>query len=91
MTHWSASVLLATTVAAAISTTSPPHPTGNAKASAAGLWNAACAVKNEGIDKVNFWVKADNGNGLAFWKRIGGIERTDLVVVSMILGDNPNA
>lgn len=49
------------------------------------------ALKKDGIDKVNFWVEADNGNGLAFWKRIGGIERTDLVVVSMILGDNPNA
>lgn len=49
------------------------------------------ALKAEGIEKVNFWVKADNAAGLAFWKRVGGRERPDLVVVSIILGDNPNA
>lgn len=49
------------------------------------------ALKAEGIEKVNFWVKADNSEGLAFWKHLGGRERTDLVVVSLILGDNPNA
>ena len=29
--------------------------------------------------------------GLAFWNRVGGRERTDLVIVSIITGDNPNA
>ncbi|AMV24920.1 Acetyltransferase YpeA [Gemmata sp. SH-PL17] len=51
----------------------------------------AAALKAEGIEKINFWVKADNAAGLAFWNRIGGRERTDLVIVSLILGDNPNA
>jgi ribosomal protein S18 acetylase RimI-like enzyme len=49
------------------------------------------ALKREGIEKVNFWVKADNRDGLAFWNRVGGRERTDIVTVSIILGDNPNA
>lgn len=49
------------------------------------------ALKADGIEKVNFWVKAGNADGLAFWNRVGGRERTDLVVVSVILGDNPNA
>lgn len=54
---------------------------------------AACleALKAEGIEKVNFWVKADNADGLAFWKRVGGRERSDLLVVSIITGDNENA
>jgi ribosomal protein S18 acetylase RimI-like enzyme len=49
------------------------------------------ALKAEGIEKVNLWVKADNAAGLAFWNRVGGRERTDIVTVSVILGDNPNA
>lgn len=49
------------------------------------------ALKAEGIEKVNFWVKADNAAGLAFWNRLGGRERRDIVTVSIILGDNPNA
>jgi ribosomal protein S18 acetylase RimI-like enzyme len=49
------------------------------------------ALKAEGIEKVNFWVKADNASGLTFWNRLGGRERPDLVTVSIILGDNPNA
>ncbi len=53
--------------------------------------HCAAALKAEGIEKINFWVKADNAAGLAFWNRIGGRERTDLVIVSLILGDNPNA
>lgn len=50
----------------------------------------AAALKAEGIEKINFSVKADNAAGLAFWDRVGGRERTDLVIVSLILGDNPN-
>ena len=49
------------------------------------------ALHAEGIGKVNFWVKADNADGLAFWNRLGGRERPELVTVSIILGDNPNA
>ena len=49
------------------------------------------ALKAEGIEKVNFWVKADNAAGLAFWNRLGGRERTDIVTVSILTGDNPNA
>jgi ribosomal protein S18 acetylase RimI-like enzyme len=49
------------------------------------------ALKAEEMEKVNFWVKADNAAGLAFWHRVGGRERTDLRVVSIITGDNPNA
>lgn len=49
------------------------------------------ALQAEGIAKVNFWVKADNAAGLAFWNRVGGRERPELVTVSIILGDNPNA
>lgn len=48
------------------------------------------ALKCEGIEKVNFWVKAGNAEGMAFWNRLGGRERNDLVVVSIITGDNPN-
>jgi ribosomal protein S18 acetylase RimI-like enzyme len=51
----------------------------------------AAALKAEGIEKLNFWVMADNAAGLAFWKRLGARERTDLVVVSLIAGDSPNA
>ena len=49
------------------------------------------ALRAEGIEKVNFWVKADNAAGLAFWNRLGGRERTDILMVSLILGDNENA
>ena len=49
------------------------------------------ALSAEGIEKVNFWVKADNAACLAFWSRLGGRERTDIVMVSLILGDNENA
>jgi len=49
------------------------------------------SLKAEGIEKVNFWVKADNLAGLAFWNRLGGMQRNDIVTVSIITGDNPNA
>jgi len=51
----------------------------------------AAALKAEGIEKINLWVKADNATGLAFWNRVGGRERHDVVTVSIITGDNPNA
>jgi ribosomal protein S18 acetylase RimI-like enzyme len=51
----------------------------------------AAALKVEGIEKINLWVKADNAAGLAFWNRVGGLARGDIVTVSIITGDNPNA
>src|SRR5262249_44736205 len=45
------------------------------------------ALKAEGIEKVNLWVKGDNTDGLAFWNRVGGRERTEIVTVSIILSD----
>ena len=53
--------------------------------------HCATALRAEGIEKINLTVKADNAAGLAFWKHIGGTERTDLATVSIVLGDNPNA
>jgi ribosomal protein S18 acetylase RimI-like enzyme len=49
------------------------------------------ALKAEGIEKVNLWVKADNAAGKAFWTCVGGHERTDIAMVSIITGDDPNA
>jgi ribosomal protein S18 acetylase RimI-like enzyme len=49
------------------------------------------ALKASGIEKVNLWVKADNEEGLAFWKRLGGQERSDIVMVSIITGNNSDA
>ena len=51
----------------------------------------AAALGAEGVEKINLLVKADNAAGLAFWKRVGGSERTELTVVSIVLSDNPNA
>jgi ribosomal protein S18 acetylase RimI-like enzyme len=49
------------------------------------------ALKAEGIEKVNFFVKADNAGGLAFWLGLGAIRRDELLAVSLILSDDPNA
>jgi ribosomal protein S18 acetylase RimI-like enzyme len=49
------------------------------------------ALKAEGIEKVNLWVKADNSVGRGFWQRVGGRERDDIVMVSIITGDSENA
>jgi ribosomal protein S18 acetylase RimI-like enzyme len=51
----------------------------------------ADALKAEGIEKINLWVYATNTSGLAFWNRVGGRERREIVMVSIITGDNPNA
>ncbi len=50
----------------------------------------AAALRAEGVEKINLWVKADNAAGREFWNRIGGRERTDVLLVSIIPGDNPN-
>jgi ribosomal protein S18 acetylase RimI-like enzyme len=51
----------------------------------------AAALRAEGIEKINLWVKVDNAAGREFWNRIGGRERGDILMVSLITGDNPNA
>jgi ribosomal protein S18 acetylase RimI-like enzyme len=51
----------------------------------------AAALRVEGIEKINLWVKVDNTSGREFWKRVGGRERDDILMVSIITGDNPNA
>jgi ribosomal protein S18 acetylase RimI-like enzyme len=49
------------------------------------------ALKREGIEKINLWVKVDNAAGRAFWNQVGGREREDILMVSLITGDNPKA
>lgn len=49
------------------------------------------ALKAEGIEKVHLWVKADNDAGKSFWNYLGWRERTDIVLMSIVTGDNPNA
>jgi ribosomal protein S18 acetylase RimI-like enzyme len=49
------------------------------------------SLRRDGIEKINLWVKANNAEGRAFWSKIGGHERDDIVMVSIISGDNPNA
>ena len=51
----------------------------------------ALALAAEGIEKINLWVKVDNAAGRACWNRIGARERDDILMVSLITGDNPNA
>jgi ribosomal protein S18 acetylase RimI-like enzyme len=49
------------------------------------------ALKAAGIEKVLLFVKADNPNGKAFWTKIGWSDRPDIVPLSIITGENPNA
>jgi hypothetical protein len=54
------------------------------------------AFRREGIDCAlvdccSRVLKSDHAAGLAFWNRLGGRERTDVLMVSLITGDNPNA
>jgi hypothetical protein len=49
------------------------------------------ALAAEGIEKINLSAKADNAAGLAFWNRLGRRERADVLMVSLITGDSPNA
>ncbi len=51
----------------------------------------AAALGAEGIEKINLWVKVENAAGRAFWNRIGGRERDDVVLVSLITSDDLNA
>lgn len=48
-------------------------------------------LKAEGIEKVHLWVKVDNISGKDFWNHIGWRERTDISLMSIVTGDNPNA
>jgi len=49
------------------------------------------ALKAEGIEKCHLWVKVDNTSGKSFWNHIGWRERTDIALMSIVTGDNPNA
>ncbi|MDB5310358.1 MAG: family N-acetyltransferase [Gemmataceae bacterium] len=49
------------------------------------------ALKADGIEKVHLWVYAANEPGKGFWKHLGWRERTELVLMSVVTGDNPNA
>ncbi|HEX4610218.1 MAG TPA: GNAT family N-acetyltransferase [Urbifossiella sp.] len=53
---------------------------------------AAClgALRADGIEKVTLFVKSDNAAGFAFWHALGG-RRDDIVPLSIILSDDPNA
>jgi ribosomal protein S18 acetylase RimI-like enzyme len=49
------------------------------------------ALKEQGIEKVILFVKADNAEGKAFWKKCGWNERPDVAPMSIVTGDDPNA
>jgi len=49
------------------------------------------ALREEGIEKVQLFVAAGNTTGAEFWKRMGWRERPDVYLMSLILGDSPNA
>ena len=49
------------------------------------------ALKMEGIEKVHLWVKAENEIGKGFWSHLGWSERTEIVLMSIVTGQNPNA
>ena len=49
------------------------------------------ALKAEGIEKCHLWVKVDNTAGKSFWNHVGWRERTDIALMSIVTGDNPNA
>jgi len=48
------------------------------------------ALKGEGIEKCHLWVKVDNSGGKSFWNHVGWRERTDIALMSIVTGDNPN-
>jgi ribosomal protein S18 acetylase RimI-like enzyme len=49
------------------------------------------ALMREGIEKVHLWVRTDNASGRSFWSRLGWSERSDIALMSIVTGDNPNA
>ena len=49
------------------------------------------ALKTIGIEKVHLWVKVDNEAGKGFWEHMGWNSRTDIALMSIVTGDNPNA
>ncbi len=52
---------------------------------------ATTALRGLGIEKCTTYVFAENGLGRAFWDHLGWDLRSDLVVFSGILSDDPNA
>lgn len=49
------------------------------------------ALKRDGIEKVHLWVRADNAPGKSFWNHLGWRERSDIALLSIVTGGNPNA
>jgi ribosomal protein S18 acetylase RimI-like enzyme len=49
------------------------------------------ALRRESIEKVHLWVKVDNLSGKSFWNHLGWGERSDIALMSIVTGDNPNA
>jgi ribosomal protein S18 acetylase RimI-like enzyme len=49
------------------------------------------SLKTQGIEKIILFVKADNAEGKAFWKKCGWDERPDVAPMSIVTGDDPNA
>jgi len=49
------------------------------------------ALKIDGIEKVHLWVKVENTSGKDFWNHLGWRERSDISLMSIVTGDNPNA
>ena len=44
-----------------------------------------CALKESGIQKTHIFIFNDNANGIAFWKSVGWIHRSDISVISKIM------
>jgi ribosomal protein S18 acetylase RimI-like enzyme len=49
------------------------------------------ALHAQGIEKVHLFVFDANHPGRDFWKHLGWRERPELVLMSIITGDNPNS
>ena len=49
------------------------------------------ALKAQGIEKCLLMVKPENTAGRAFWKNMGWTERGDILPMSIVTGDDPNA
>lgn len=49
------------------------------------------ALKREGIEKVLLFARVENAGARTFWKKMGCGERTELVALSLVIGDDPNA
>jgi ribosomal protein S18 acetylase RimI-like enzyme len=53
--------------------------------------HCVAALRAQGIDKVQLFVLSSNLAGRDFWKRLGWSERQDVLLMSRVTGDSPNA